>query len=636
MNHLKNETSPYLQQHKDHPVNWYPWCDEAFERAKKENKPIFLSIGYSTCHWCHVMAHESFEDTQVADQLNRDFISVKVDKEERPDLDSIYMSVCQAFTGSGGWPMSLVITPDQKPFFAGTYFPKEQLMDLLDKIDTIWKTDKNRLIQAGEEIVKTLNTAVNKSGHVSSELTEAAVEQFKSAFDETYGGFGRAPKFPTPHHLLFLMNDYEITRDRQTLHMVEKTLVQMYKGGMFDHIGFGFSRYSTDRYFLAPHFEKMLYDNALLLMAYTKAFDITQNTLFKQVAVKTAAYILGEMTSAEGGFYSAQDADSDGVEGKYYVFSYEEIIDLLGKETGKAFNKYYGIKQDGNFEGHSIPNLLHHTELNDGFQEYLPQLYAYRKTRVQLHLDDKILTSWNSLMISAFAMMYRVFDDDIYMKAAQKACEFIEVNLIKQDTVFVSYRKGALGETGFLDDYACYIYGLIELYEASLEQKYLNKAIAFCRKAVTGFYDEEQGGFYLYGREHEQLIMKPKETYDGAIPCGNSIMAYNLVKISQITEEEEFEELAKKQMKFMAGYAPEYPMGHSFYLLALNLFLNPPEKIVCVIKGNVEKMPLHAIIRIVDDSNAEYPLVNDKTTYYVCKHKSCRPPVNTLKDLNKS
>ena len=434
LNHLKNQTSPYLLQHADNPVNWYPWCNEAFERAEREDKPIFLSIGYSTCHWCHVMAHESFEDAQIAEILNQHFISIKVDKEERPDIDSIYMSVCQAFTGSGGWPITIFLTPQQKPFFAGTYFPKTArygqigLKELLEAIQEKWKNDRGELLESAEEVlaflqqrsavrVRNVSSVKDSKNAAETQLISTAFEIYKRTFDKAYGGFGEAPKFPTPHNLLFLMKYYEKSHEEEALKMVEKTLLQMYRGGMYDHIGGGFSRYSTDLLFLVPHFEKMLYDNALLILAYCKAYRITGKRIYCDVAERTADYILREMTSPEGGFYSAQDADSEGVEGKYYLFEPLEIIAILGEKAGEEFNRYYDITEKGNFERKSIPNLLRNdtaTELLNSLlpnspQNAMPQnlnaclqtVYEYRKNRYALHLDDKILTSWNGLMIAA-------------------------------------------------------------------------------------------------------------------------------------------------------------------------------------------------------------------------------------------
>nr|WP_315025064.1 thioredoxin domain-containing protein [uncultured Aminipila sp.] len=639
-NRLINEKSPYLLQHAYNPVNWYPWCEDAFAKAKEEDKPIFLSIGYSTCHWCHVMAHESFEDNQVAEILNNNFVSIKVDKEERPDIDSIYMAVCQMLTGSGGWPTSIFMTCEQKPFFAGTYFPKETsygmigFKELLNKISENWKINRSELLNASEQIVKHLSTTEKQSEKADGKLIDNAVHLFERSFDKTYGGFGNAPKFPTPHNLLFLMNCYEADQNKKVLSMVETTLIQMYRGGMFDHIGYGFSRYSTDKYFLVPHFEKMLYDNALLLMSYTKAFYLTEKPIYREVTQKTAKYVMSEMTNPDGGFYCAQDADSEGVEGKYYVFDYNELINLLGDKVGAQFNEYYGVTREGNFEGKNIPNLLNNSNIDDRFYQYIPQVYQYRKTRAQLHLDDKILTSWNSLMIAAFAMMYQVFGEEKYLETAKKADQFITEKLQENNTLYVSFRDGIRSSKGFLDDYAFYIFALIQLYEATLDSKYLDKAESFCHKAIDEFYDKKHDGFYLYGKGNQKLIIVPKETYDGAIPSGNSVMAYNLVKLGHITNNAEFTEKAKRQLEFMSFSAKEYPAGYSFFLMALSMYLNPLEDIVCVLKDKDDlkslkgKTKLNSNIKILERETDEYKIINNQTTFYICKNHSCLPPTN--------
>lgn len=641
-NYLVNETSPYLLQHSENPVNWYPWCSEAFEKAKKEDKPIFLSIGYSTCHWCHVMAHESFEDEKTAHLLNQYFIAIKVDKEERPDIDSVYMSACQAFTGSGGWPTSIFMTPEQKPFFAGTYFPNASgrgiisFSELLLLINEKWRTDRSKLLASAREVIDALNQDTAAGREIDEKLPNLAVSQYKRSFDEEYGGFGNAPKFPAPHNLLFLMEYYEKHGDEKALEMAEFTLRQMYRGGLFDHIGYGFSRYSTDRYFLIPHFEKMLYDNALLITAYCRAYDITGNELYKNIAEKTAAYVLREMTSDEGGFYCAQDADSEGVEGKYYAFEPEEIRKVLGEKTGKAFNQLYDITDGGNFEGKSIPNLLKSSEWENTFAGGLQQLYEYRKGRHPLHLDDKILTSWNSMMIAALSQLYRISGDDRYLVTARKAQHFIERKLCEQETLFVSWRAGKRGGIGFLDDYAYYIYALISLYEADFDRQYLEKAEQFYRKSKETFYDDVNGGFYLYGRENEPLIVRPKETYDGAVPSGNSMMAYNIVKLYYLNQENEVWEAAEKQLAFLSEHAEHYPTGYSFFLTALSIFADPGEKITVVLKDKADlkelrgKISLSTLVIIKEQPTPEYRLLNDRTTFYVCRNHSCLPPVNQL------
>ncbi|MDO4167954.1 MAG: AGE family epimerase/isomerase, partial [Eubacteriales bacterium] len=471
---------------------------------------------------------------------------------------------------------------------------------------------------------------------VKSQLIHTAVKLYKNSFDEMYGGFGTAPKFPTPHNLLFLMRYYEQSHDEDILQMVEKTLLQMYRGGLYDHIGGGFSRYSTDPYFLVPHFEKMLYDNALLILAYCQAYQITEKQIYRDVAQDTATYILREMTSPEGGFYSAQDADSEGVEGRYYLLEPTEIINILGQKTGNAFNQYFDITEKGNFEGKNIPNLLQNNALSNHFDDYLPAVYAYRKKRHPLHLDDKILTSWNSLMIAAMCHLYRITANKTYLLAAVGAQQFLENKLCNQGTLYVSYRDKQRGEKGFLNEYANEIFALLALYEATLNSSYLKKAEAFCNKVISDFYDEEQGGFFLYGKENEPLIFRPKETYDGAIFSGNSAMAYNLVQLQLLTGEKNFGNLAEQQLKFMGTEAAHYPAGYAMFLIALSDYIDPPEKITIVVKDKKDlaelpcKIPLHSVISVLENPTREYPLKNDRTTFYVCRGHACQPPVNDL------
>lgn len=645
-NHLKNETSPYLLQHVDNPVDWYPWGNEAFEKAAAEDKPIFLSIGYSTCHWCHVMAHESFEDNQVADVLNKYFVSIKVDKEERPDIDSIYMRVCQAFTGSGGWPTSIFMTPDRKPFFAGTYFPKQEkygqigFVNLLNIIKDKWQTEREALVESAEEMISALNKQGNGVAETEDRLIETALLIYKHSFDKQYGGFGDAPKFPSPHNLLLLMDYYEKSNDNECLRMVTETLRQMYRGGIFDHIGGGFCRYSTDRYFLAPHFEKMLYDNALLIMAYAKAYELTRDPLHLQVAESIVGYVLGEMTSEEGGFYSAQDADSEGVEGKFYLFKPAEIIKLLGNNEGNEFNKFYNITQSGNFEGMNIPNLLKNPDFeSDAFSGARKAIYKYRKKRYSLHLDDKILTAWNGLMIGAMCHLYRVSGNELYLNSAKNGYSFIMNKLYDGDRLYVSYRNGQLGAKGFLDDYAYMIFAAICLYEATLDNSYLDKVMCLNCKTRTQFYDEKNGGYFLYGNENEQLIMRPKECYDGAMPSGNSVMAYNLVRLYLISGEKRFGEMAQTQIKYMAAECSHYPAGYAMFLRALSDFEEVPMKVVVVVKDKADltelskKLPLSAVVTVYDEPVGEYKYKDDKTTYYVCKGRQCMAAVNDIEKI---
>ncbi len=641
-NHLKNATSPYLLQHAENPVDWYPWCEEAFERAREENKPIFLSVGYSTCHWCHVMAHESFEDRATAEILNKYFISVKVDREERPDIDSVYMTVCQAFTGSGGWPMSIFMTWDKKPFLAGTYFPVRPrhgmpgFSDLLKAVAAQWNGRRDELLDSARRIVAQLRQTEAVSENKDTEnLCGRAVQMFFDSFDSVWGGFGAAPKFPVPHNLLFLTL-YAGQKDNPgALKMVEKTLTQMQKGGIFDHIGYGFSRYSTDQYYLAPHFEKMLYDNALLIMAYASVYVITQNRLYLDTAEKTVQYVLREMTSPDGGFYSAQDADSEGVEGKYYTFTLDEIIDILGRERGGRFSETFDITAEGNFEGVNIPNLLKSNALDADFGAEIPRLYDYRKNRSSLHLDDKILISWNSMMIAALSLLYRASRNGKYLQSAVSAQTFLEGNLSEGLRLSTSWRDGKASQKGFLDDYGFYVAALMELYHSTLDRAYLEKAERLCGEAVRRFADEKNGGFYLADLADTELFMNPKESYDGAIPSGNSVMAYNLVRLYQLTGKEEYGELAEKQLRYMSAQAQDYPAGHSMFLLAKLIYDNPPDHIVIALKNRAdlekikERLPLLANVIAVSQCR-EYPLINDSTTFYICKNHTCLAPTNTF------
>ncbi len=646
-NHLKGQSSPYLLQHSDNPVDWYPWGDEAFEKAARENKPVFLSIGYSTCHWCHVMERESFENMDIAEILNRNFVSVKVDREERPDIDSVYMSVCQALTGSGGWPMSIFLTPEQKPFFAGTYFPPESkygmtgFRELLLLIADKWKSGKEELAASARNILAHVSTGTGRpEGRIDNLLPEKAVKIFSGSFDKKYGGFGHAPKFPTPHNLLFLTLYAQVNGDKQVFGQVKKTLEQMCRGGIFDHIGFGFSRYSTDRYYLVPHFEKMLYDNALLIIAYGAAYKASGDEMFLDTARKTAAYVLREMTGSEGEFYSAQDADSEGEEGKYYTWDYEEICNVLGEKRGRAFCRYFGMTGKGNFEGKNIPNLLNGNGTADYFGEEKEVLYAYRKSRFHLHLDDKILTSWNALMIGALSVLFRITGNTYFLSAAKKAQQFIEKNLASGNCLFAGCRNKVHSVKGFLDDYAYYTAALLHLYEASGEEAYLERAGQICGEAGRQFADENHGGYFLYGTENDTLIMKPKETYDGALPSGNSVMAYCLVRLFQMTGEEEYGRLAERQLAFLSGEAQAYPAGHGMFLLALLMYLHPRQKITVVVSEEDRKpekdcavrirknLPLYAEVKVLTEETEEYQLLDGKTTYYVCRNHTCLPPSN--------
>lgn len=661
-NRLKQEKSPYLMQHGENPVDWYPWCEEAFQKAAKEEKPVFLSIGYSTCHWCHVMAHESFEDQEVADLLNRELISIKVDREERPDIDAVYMSVCQAMTGSGGWPLTIFMTPEQKPFFAGTYFPKHGsygrfgLMDLLERVADLWKTNREELLHAGNQITAAINQEQMCNGQKPNRsLVERAYGQLAQRFDHKWGGFGGAPKFPTPHNLLFLMRYAEVTQESNARKMVEIILEDMARGGIFDHIGGGFSRYSTDEMWLVPHFEKMLYDNALLLIAYTKAYQHTKRECFADTAHRTARYLLRELTSEEGGCYCGQDADSDGVEGKYYVFTPEEVKAVLGEADGAEFCRLYDITATGNFEGKSIPNQIHSLEngwdINDPRQE---KLYDFRLNRTKLHKDDKILLSWNAWTMIALAKAGQVLEEPSYLDAAIRIYDFIESKMVDEnDRLYLRYRDGDTAYAGQLEDYAVYALALLELYRATFDVKYLQAAIHRAKQMVELFEDKKNGGYFMTAFDGEQLIARPKETYDGAMPSGNSVAAMVLQTLASLTGEPEWQAAADRQLSFLAGEIGEYPSASCFGVLAMMDVLYPHRELVCTtsdglyseLKDYLKKHPADALyVLLKTKENAEtlaecapftkdYPIPGQGTMYYLCENGACKAPVSEFRIL---
>lgn len=643
-NRLVHATSPYLRQHAENPVDWFPWGEEAFGKARDEDKPIFLSIGYSTCHWCHVMARESFEDAEIAALLNRHYISVKVDREERPDVDSIYMAVCQAFTGSGGWPTTVFITADQRPFFAGTYFPKTSrygtpgLKELLEIIAERWEKDRSELLRAADEVAAALRTDAPAGIAPGETLITDALAQYRSSFDEAFGGFGSAPKFPTPHNLTFLLRIYEKQGDEDALRMAEKTLLHMYSGGMFDHIGYGFCRYSTDRFFLVPHFEKMLYDNALLQSAYCYAYYVTGNPFYRSVAERIADYLRRELQTPDGAFYSAQDADSDGEEGKYYLFTPAELTALLGREQGEAFAAAYGITAEGNFAGKSIPNLLHSGMLLGGHTELLPAVRVYRKQRCALRTDDKVVTVWNAMAVSAFCALYRITRRPEELETAERAMAFLTENLSDGEALFISWHDGRRGAPGLLDDYAYIVRALLDLYGATLRDSYLERAERLLRRAIELFFDTRNGGFFLNGRENETLLFWPKETYDGALPSGNSVMTDNLVRMDALLPEGGFGDVLEKQLAYMTGSAKAFPMGHAVFLSALSDRLDPPPHVIVALGDpkDAENLPFllppETSVRLLRKPAADYPLKDEKTTYYVCRGHRCLPPVNRLED----
>lgn len=662
-NQLKQEKSPYLLQHGDNPVDWYPWREEAFRRAAEEDKPVFLSIGYSTCHWCHVMAHESFEDREVADLLNREFISIKVDREERPDVDAVYMSVCQTVTGAGGWPLTIFMTPEQKPFFAGTYFPKHGgygrfgLMELLERVADLWKNNREELLKAGNQITVAINrNPVSNKQEPDRKLASYAYAQLADRFDHQWGGFGEAPKFPTPHNLLFLLRYAEKTQEPKALKMVEITLEDMARGSIFDHIGGGFSRYSTDEMWLVPHFEKMLYDNALLLIAYVKAYQHTKRECFADVAHRTAQYILRKLTGEEGGCYCGQDADSDGVEGKYYVFTPEEVKEALGEMDGAEFCRLYDITQSGNFEGKSIPNRIRSFEAGwDRDDPRLKKLYDYRLNRTKLHKDDKILLSWNAWAMIALAQAGQVLEEPSYLDAAIRIHDFIESKMVDEnDRLYLRYRDGEAAYAGQLEDYAVYALALLELYRVTFDAKYLQSAIHRTKQMMELFEDRENDGYFMTASDGEQLIARPKETYDGAIPSGNSVAAVALQTLASLTGELKWQAAADRQLRFLAGEIGEYPSASCFGVLAMMDALYPHRELICAgsngqlgeLEEYLKEHPaddLHVLLKTKENAQdlaecapftKDYPIPEQGAMYYLCKSGACKAPVSDFSQLN--
>ena len=660
-NALIHERSPYLLQHAYNPVQWYPWSKEAFEQARKEEKPIFLSIGYSTCHWCHVMAEESFEDEEVAALLNAQFIPIKVDKEERPDVDSVYMQVCQAMTGSGGWPLTVLMTPDQLPFFAGTYFPKRSsgnqigLIDLLEQVSLLWKTDRENLLRQGQTIQQTLSSHPSTQPYaaLSKEILLHAAEELKGRFDSMYGGFGYAPKFPTPQHLFFLLQHSQAYGDKAALDMVTDTLRGMYCGGIFDHIGGGFCRYSTDETWLVPHFEKMLYDNALLASVLVRTYQVTRDPLFQYMAERTLDYLFREMRNADGGFYCAQDADSDHVEGKYYVFTPQEIQKVLGEDAGKAFCRTYHITPEGNFEHKSIPNLLGETPAipDSETQQHLDALLDYRKSRTKLPLDDKILTAWNAMAISAFAAAGLVFDRPDYLEAAEQADSFIKRRLYDEDgRLLVRYRDLEAKGLGNLDDYAYFAQAQLDLYEATLVPHYLFSGMTLAKKMLLLFSDTQHGGFYLTPEDGESLLFRPKEQYDNALPSGSSVAFYVLCRLDAYDSKGDWRKALEQQAEALSPILEEMPSAVSYALLGVLHRLQPAQRLVCCLAKSQDKQAVLAYLsqrylpricvflkRTADPLQLywtlEYPEAKDRSQYYLCEGKTCLPPVSSLDEL---
>jgi uncharacterized protein len=684
-NRLQHEKSPYLLQHKDNPVDWYPWGEEAFEKARSENKPIFLSIGYATCHWCHVMERESFENEEVARLLNETFVNVKVDREERPDVDHIYMTVCQMMNGHGGWPLTIVMTPDQQPFFSATYLPRESaygragMLEVVPRIRDIWRDQRERLVSGAEDIVNTLKR-VAVQGSTGKPIDETVIygagAQLRERFDEVHGGFGGAPRFPTPHHLMFLLRYWRRIGDSRALHMVEHTLERMRRGGIFDHVGFGFHRYSTDGQWLLPHFEKMLYDQAMHVLAYTDAHQATGRPLFRQVAEEVCTYVLRDLRSPDGAFYSAEDADSEGEEGKFYVWTAEELRTVLGEEPGRIAIEAWNVEEEGNFDDESTrqrtgTNILHVREapeaiaarlglepdvLAERLESARDTLLKHREGRVRPLLDDKVLTDWNGLMIAALSRAAQVFDEPRYADAARKAAGFVLDRLQRSDGRLVHrFRDGHAGIDGMLDDYAFLSYGLIELYRATFEVRWLQEALRLTDTMIEDFADEARGGFFMTAEGQDALILRPKEHTDAAMPCGNSIAMWNLFRLARLTGRSDLERAAHGVARSASEQVKQFPSAFTALMLSVDFALGPAYEVVIAGDPGAPDtvamfdalrevyMPNKVVLfRPIEGGESVVRLapftegmgaLEGRTTAYVCRDHACSRPVNTAEGL---
>ncbi len=667
-NRLISEKSPYLLQHAYNPVDWRPWSEEAFELAEKEDKLVFLSAGYSTCHWCHVMAHESFEDAEVARLMNDAFVSIKVDREERPDIDQIYMKACQMMTGRGGWPLTIIMTPDKKPVFAATYVPKESrfgivgLKDIIARIQDLWKRDRGQILESAAKVLGELRKVqLARPGKALDESSLAdAYYHLSGVFDPANGGFGSAPKFPTPHNLMFLLRYWRRNKDASALEMVETTLQAMRLGGIYDHVGFGFHRYSTDAGWLVPHFEKMLYDQALLALAYAEAYQATKKEEYASTVREILEYVLRDMTSPEGGFYSAEDADSEGEEGKFYLWTAEELKNQLDEDEMKLLIRIFDISERGNFEkGRNILRLrtslddaaivlkVTERELKERLEKIRQKLFRAREKRARPQRDDKVLADWNGLMIAAFARGAQVLDEPRYADAARSAADFILEKMRKPDGRLLHRYKDGAGIAANLDDYAFLVWGLIELYETLFDVRHLQEALKLNGSMLEHFWDNAHGGLFFTPDDGETLLVRQTEIYDGAMPSGNSVAMLNLLRLSHLTGKSELEEKASTISEAFAGTVGSQPLGHTMFLSALDFALGPSYEVALVgipEDAGIAKMikalrsrflPNKAVIVVSGEEirkTAEFtqnlPQLGGIATAYVCADYSCELPTN--------
>ncbi len=666
-NRLINETSPYLLQHAHNPVDWYPWGDEAFERAKAEDKPVLVSIGYSACHWCHVMEHESFEDESVAAIMNEHFINIKVDMEERPDVDQIYMNFIQLTTGRGGWPMNVFLTPDKRPFYGGTYFPPVSRYNMpswpqiLTSISEAYKNKREELEESAANIVtelRRLSAVEIAQGGLGAEILDAAFESHSRTFDTVNGGFGGAPKFPAAMSLDFLLRYHHRTGDERALAIVTHSLDKMARGGIYDQLGGGFHRYAVDAIWLVPHFEKMLYDNAQLIRVYLHAFQVTGNEFYKRIAVETLEYVRREMLDPSGGFYSTQDADSEGEEGKFFVWTPEEIAHILGVNDAAVFGRYFDVTPEGNFEGKSILNIKNPAALDDMpeadrttlLEKCRAKLFAEREERIKPNRDEKVLTAWNGLMLAAFADAAAVLDNHEYLEIAIRNADFILDQMRSDGRLFRTWKNGVAKLNAYIEDYANVADALIQLYQSSGIERYLDEAGTLADLMVTEFWDEESGGFFFTSNDHEELIVRNKDFFDNATPSGNSVAADVLLKLAKLTGDDRYERFAVSVLRLASRQVQRHPQGFGRMLSAIEFYLGAGKEIVMIgLPGNeIERavfrsyLPDAVVVRSDGEAadSSKMALLKDRgmvdglPTAYVCEDFVCQRPVTTVRELH--
>lgn len=673
-NRLLDESSPYLQQHAYNPVNWYPWSDEAFETARQMDKPIFLSVGYSACHWCHVMEHESFENDEIAQILNENYVSIKVDREERPDVDQIYMTAVQLITKRGGWPMSVFMSPDGKPFYGGTYWPPTSRMgmpgfrDILLKLADFWKNKREEVDTSADQLVEAIqqmSAPIFESATFNEQTITSATKSLLATVDQKHGGFGGAPKFPHPMDIRVMLRGWQRTKDQSLLDAVKLTLDKMLHGGIYDQLGGGFHRYSTDAYWLAPHFEKMLYDNALLVPAYLEAWQITGDSEYRRAVTETLDYVLNEMTSAEGGFYSTQDADTEGEEGKFFVWSQQEVEDLLGAEESRLFKAAYDVSANGNWEGKNILNRpmsfidvaveleVSVEELNESLDRSRQKLLEARSTRVKPGRDEKILVAWNGLMLSAMAKAGFAFDEQRYIKVAEKSARFIVENMCDNTgRLLHSFKDGVARFQAYVDDYACLIDGLVEVFQSTGDEYYLQHAVRLAEEMTENFWDAENGGFFYTANDHESLIARTKDIQDNAVPSGNGMAATALLKLGRLVGREELIETARKTLDAFSSFIVEHPRAAGQSLLGLDDLLGPQTELVVISGGNPGSSPFSDLLRrsfvprsirmlysglpkaeLTEHLIAGRQNNTSSAVVYVCSQGECNVPATTVEQL---